>query len=913
MKTFLAQNLSVRILLLSLSLATVLVMAVMLMVSQVFINESKRTLISEKQLKTSQIAQLIDDSLRIRRDALSEFAMMLQVDDTLKSVDEIQGMLDNRVFLHRYFNGGLMVLDADAVAMVDSPIVKDRVGTRYDDRDHVKWVKQHLETYISHPFIGRRLHTPIISINAPILSQSGELLGYMVGISLLHDDFMMQGLAQRFARSHESVYLIDIKNEMFVSSTDVSYVFTSFSQLEFPDVIQLVSQLSAEGQTLGFDGEPALFVSEPLSFIDWHVLALNPIEKVMEPIYALLQKLVMLVGLILLIVLPLVYFLMKKQLKPLGEACRQIDQALQQPFPLAPLTLTTQDEISHLLRGFNQLIVHQNQQHEVLLQAREQAEQASAVKSRFLATVGHEVRTPMVGILGLTDLALMVNNQPEKQLGYLRKLQTSGKSLLALLNNILDFSKIEANQVTINQHPFELKVLFSQLTSQFEASVEQKDIALKFDLDASLLSVYCGDSARLLQVLMNLVSNAIKFTHHGFVRVSISALPRQSDNQSPDDLKAWLLFEVSDSGIGMTDAQQARLFQAFSQGDDAIARDYGGTGLGLVISQDLVLLMGGEAIEVTSRLGKGSRFRFALPLAICRDEQLDHFLTQHEQTLLQPIELDDVRLIGRVLVAEDNPINQHVIGELLLMLGLDAVFVEDGMAAVEAMQGESFDLVLMDRHMPKLNGYLAAEQIREFDVFTPIVALTASDTNEELVLIEQYGLNDLIQKPIDFLKTATTVAKWLNQPVLLSSAKPVDFESCCQLSDLVDLQKGVALMNGRYGFYAKMLGAFLGSVEADFSVIKRRFEILGLKREQDVVAWDSLFRACHGLMGVSKGLALVKMVEALAQLEQAIKQREAPSKADWARWQQTIVDSRLTIQQSINMLLNQEGKGIKVK
>jgi signal transduction histidine kinase/CheY-like chemotaxis protein len=904
---FLAQNLSVRILLLSLSLATVLVMAVMLMVSQVFINESKRTLISEKQLKTSQIAQLINDNLRIRRDALTEFTLLLQSDNALKSLTEIQQVLDQRVFLHRYFNGGLMVLDANAIAIVDSPILPDRVGTGYDDRDHVQWVKQHLETYISHPFIGRRLHTPIITMNAPILNQAGELLGYMVGISLLQDDFMMQDLAQRFARTHESVYLIDLKNQMFVSSTDSTYVFKPFDQLSYPDVIQQLSQLSTEGQSVGFNGEPVLYVSEALSLIDWQVLAMNPMDKVMAPIYALLQKMMFLVLLILLIALPFVYLLMKKQLKPLGEACRQIDQTLQQTFPLAPLNVTTDDEIANVIRGFNQLIAHQNQQHEVLEQARQQAEQASALKSRFLATVGHEVRTPMVGILGLTDLALMANNDPEKQQSYLMKLQTSGQSLLALLNNILDFSKIEAHQVTINNHPFELKALVNQLTSQFESSVEQKGIKLRIDLDTRLLSIYCGDSARLLQVLTNLVGNAIKFTHQGFVRVSVSPLARQSDNQ------AWLLFEVLDSGIGMTDAQQSRLFQAFSQADDVIARDYGGTGLGLVISQDLVLLMGGEAIEVSSRLAKGSRFSFVLPFDLCSYQQLDHFLAQDAQTLLQPMSLDDVRLIGRVLVAEDNPINQHVIGELLLKLGLDVMFVEDGEAAVEAMQAESFDLVLMDRHMPKLNGYLATEKIRQFDVFTPIVALTASNTDKDLALIEQYGMNGLIQKPIDFLHTATTVAKWLNQPICLSAAQPVALEVRYKLADIVDVQKGVALMNGRYSFYAKMLGAFAASVEADFFAIKRRFEILNIKREQDPAEWDTLFRACHSLTGICKGLALVKMVEELAELEQAIKQRHLPNQKAWTRWQQTIVDSRLTIQQSIEMLLDQEGKDIKVK
>ena len=899
MNKLLSRSLGLRILLLSFGLSLLLALIVIGVMSQLFLSESKQRFWIEKEVTTEAIVQLIDDSLVDRRRALMDLSSMLQDGKKLKPLSEVQRLLDERILLHEFFNGGLLMLDADAVARVDSPQISGRVGTAYDDRAHVQWVTQHLEAYISHPFIGRRLEAPIFVINAPILNQDGVLLGYLVGISLLKDDFMIKDMATRFLKSEQKIYIVDFINEMFVSSNDQRYTFKPFETEGNSPLMQQLNQGVKQGETLGFGGETVLFKAKKMAHIDWYVLTVNRLDKVMAPTYDLLVRSLWLVFSFFLVALPLFYFLMRRQLKPLRRAAKQVEQTLEQSVPVKPLDIEKNDEVGCLLKSFNHLMERQNEVQASLLIARDQASEASKMKSIFLAAMSHDIRTPLNGILGLSEMGIRAKNDPEKMADSLGKIQLSGQSLLTLLNDILDLSKIEAGELRINPDPFYFEDLIKSIQAQFTAIVNKKDLDLLVKLDPNLAAVYRADSHRLGQVLTNLIGNAVKFTEKGFVRLSISHL-RQDHQQ------AWLLFEVQDTGIGMDEQQTMRLFNAFSQGDDTIAQKFGGTGLGLKICQDLVTLMGGTSIEVHSRPEKGSLFSFELPMTLCSPLEIEKAIELvSAKTRYDTSESVGFKLAGKVLVVEDNEINQEIIVELLDHMGLTVYLAENGKQAVDMVSEQGFDLILMDKQMPEMDGYEATRKIREFNQSIPIIALTAAAMSDEREQSKAAGLNDYLTKPIDSQQLAQTLAVWLNQPISspnVQLAAPKLLEQAPVA--LIDVTAGLKMLGGKKAFYRSMLQAYHSQLVKDFNLIKQ-----GLQRisEDDNQAWSELARATHSLKGVSANLAAQHMVAVLVVLEDFIAHKQVPSPLFWADWQLSLEQTQ---QEVDRVVLELEGEQV---
>jgi signal transduction histidine kinase/ActR/RegA family two-component response regulator len=388
--------------------------------------------------------------------------------------------------------------------------------------------------------------------------------------------------------------------------------------------------------------------------------------------------------------------------------------------------------------------------------AKEAAEAANRAKSTFLANMSHELRTPMNAIMGMTDLALRRTTDPKLR-DQLTKVSQASRHLLHVINDILDISKIESECMRLEHTAFRIGEVLENLVSLIDHKATRKGLEFRVDLAPGLAGLMLvGDALRLGQILLNLAGNALKFTEHGSITVCIRLA-----EENPDDV--LLRCEVRDTGIGIAAADRQRLFTAFEQADGSLTRKYGGTGLGLAISKRLAQLMGGE-IGVESQPGAGSTFWFTVRLG----------KTAEPAAAPAPVALPDMaanriqaRHAGaRVLLAEDEPINQEVSQGLLEDVGLAVDVAEDGREALAQAQRNRYDLVLLDLQMPLLNGVDAARAIRALPGYaqTPILAMTANAFDEDRLACLAAGMNDHIGKPVDPDLLYETLLRWLDRP-----------------------------------------------------------------------------------------------------------------------------------------------------
>ena len=367
--------------------------------------------------------------------------------------------------------------------------------------------------------------------------------------------------------------------------------------------------------------------------------------------------------------------------------------------------------------------------------ARDAAEAANEAKSAFLATMSHEIRTPLNGVLGMAQ-AMDRDELTRVQRDRLSVIHQSGEALLAILNDILDLSKIEAGQIQLEEIEFDLGEVARGAHEAFTALANKKGLSFALDIDEAR-GVYRGDPTRLRQILYNLISNALKFTKTGEIRV----VGRLGD--------AGLVLEVSDTGIGISPEGLAKLFGKFHQVDASTTREFGGSGLGLSICRQLAEKMGGR-IEVESEVGRGSRFIVTLPLVRVAAERPPAVAPRLERAESPSISL-------RVLAAEDNRVNQLVLKTLLHQIGVDPVVVDDGQAAIEAWESQAWDVILMDIQMPRVDGPTAVRAIREQErasgrARTPILALTANAMPDQVAAYLAAGMDGHIAKPIETLR-----------------------------------------------------------------------------------------------------------------------------------------------------------------
>lgn len=381
----------------------------------------------------------------------------------------------------------------------------------------------------------------------------------------------------------------------------------------------------------------------------------------------------------------------------------------------------------------NELLQKKNSE---LVLAKENAEKASLAKAQFLTTITHELRTPLYAVTGLTHL-LLEESPTESQKEHLNSLKFSGEYLLSLINNILDLNKLEANKVEIVNSVFDLEKRITDVMVALKNSADERNTKLHFDFDKDIPKKLNGDPLKISQILINLIGNSIKFTENGDIWISVKKIKQVDKNIS-------LFFEIKDNGEGIGKEKQKAIFDNFTQGSTQINRKFGGTGLGLSIVKNLLGLLGSE-IELESDLGKGSRFTFALDFEAPEIEV---------KKAVAETKINDAKLITneimedkRILVVEDNKINQMITRKILEKNKVICDVADNGSIAVEKVKNNDFDLILMDIHMPGISGIEATIEIRKFDESIPIIALTAVTLDDNLDEFYLNGFNDIIPKP----------------------------------------------------------------------------------------------------------------------------------------------------------------------
>lgn len=421
----------------------------------------------------------------------------------------------------------------------------------------------------------------------------------------------------------------------------------------------------------------------------------------------------------------------------------------------------TEGYISNYIGIFSDITERKRAEAE-LRRAKDVAESANLAKSRFLATMSHEIRTPMNGILGMAQLLLMPNLTETERQEYARTVLSSGETLLALLNDILDLSKVEAGRLDLQEAVFEPEQVLGDTVRLFSEAAQQKRLKLREVWHGLSGRRYRADPVRLRQMLSNLVSNALKFTEQGEVRIDAEEIPGEGD-------RVLLRFSVQDTGIGIAPDSQVRLFQPFTQLDSSTTRAAGGTGLGLSIVRSLAQLMGGDA-GVQSVQGKGSRFWFTLQAQVLSEGEDSRANAREFEPA--PAPLPAGRLRGRVLVVEDNLTNRHVVQAMLNRLGVESESVPNGAMALDLLtHGTPPALVLMDCRMPEMDGLVATARLREWErdhdrPRVPVVALTANAFPEDREDCRRAGMDDFLAKPVSMGDLRAAVQRWMGRVVV---------------------------------------------------------------------------------------------------------------------------------------------------
>ena len=504
---------------------------------------------------------------------------------------------------------------------------------------------------------------------------------------------------------------------------------------------------------------------------------------------------------------------------------------------------------------------------EEMARARALAEEAARIKADFLANMSHEIRTPMNAILGTAYLALKAD-LPPRQREYLGKIQSSSQHLLGIINDILYFSKIDAGKLSIDNTEFDLEQVLSSTAGFLNEKAGGKGLELIFNIAPDVPQTLIGDPLRFGQILINYGSNAVKFTERGEICISAEVRERTADS-------TLLHFEVRDTGIGVTVEQQQHLFQSFQQADMSTTRKYGGTGLGLAISKRLAELMGGN-VGVESEYGDGSRFWFTVRVGINIEQKLSAAID--ETTVLLEEKMTSIRG-ARILLVEDNEINQEVASEMLTEIGLRVELAENGLVALEKLGRSAYDLVLMDMQMPVMDGVTATRAIRENPKWAglPIVAMTANAMQQDKMACFAAGMNDFIAKPIEPAQLWSTLLQWISTKKLAFSGFKIQLGGDTGNIGLpetiagINIDQGLKRVLGKKHHYLAMLRKIVAG---------HRNAAGKIRQALDNNDWESASLLAHTMKGLAGNIGAAGLQNCAGDLEQVLKKRGGRLEAD---------------------------------
>lgn len=582
---------------------------------------------------------------------------------------------------------------------------------------------------------------------------------------------------------------------------------------------------------------------------------------------------------ILLVSASIISYLLARRLQafisgPISELANSMQSVSDENDYALRLTPRSNDELGSLFNSFNLMLEHIQNRDEAIEEAKNIAETANRSKSEFLANMSHEIRTPMNGVLGMAEL-LENTELNDTQINYVQTIRRSGKTLVSVINDILDFSKVEAGQLTLEEQPFELSPLIEHVLELFKEPVNKKKLELVGHIIEPVPSHLLGDGMRLTQILINLIGNAVKFTHQGKITLTVS-LKNESSQQ------AWLCFSVNDTGIGIAQDKLGTIFEAFRQADGSTSRQYGGTGLGLAISSQLIGLFGGD-LQVESKPGLGSTFSFTIPFGKTNVMQLNRPSLELSKPVKEtglahktPSALSYAAFTnfnGKILVAEDNPVNQMLACDMLEQMGIETDVANNGREAFEAATTYRYGLILMDIQMPQVDGLEATALIRAHEsklaYNTPIAALTANAMTGDKGHFLNSGMDDYLSKPFHMKDLSALISRWIKPEV--SSSEAVEKTNAVGTTDAsADDIKTIVLdpatlksltdhyRGDKWPRFEKLLAMYTKSADQLMASLQQAVE------NADA---EAIYQAAHSLKSSSANLAAIQVAKTCGQLE----------------------------------------------